>query len=202
MENTGVEGEDNPYDILEVDQVLESHSKRFRRRESDQEFSPALEQSNRRKKAKQTGGFREEMAPRGTNVIDEFVAVEELHALSPKDMSSLLQEEESLVLKLSSAKGVILTVDVEKLASCLPLHLMACVASSSNEPRLRYWLRSVRLLHTLSSLAHGYPKLAQVLLQDVKIRMQILDLVTYMLVVLANMEQVTIYLIFHLMSIC
>lgn len=189
MENTGVEGEDNPYDILEVDQVLESHSKRFRRRESDQEFSPALEQSNRRKKAKQTGGFREEMAPRGTNVIDEFVAVEELHALSPKDMSSLLQEEESLVLKLSSAKGVILTVDVEKLASCLPLHLMACVASSSNEPRLRYWLRSVRLLHTLSSLAHGYPKLAQVLLQDVKIRMQILDLVTYMLVVLANMEQ-------------
>lgn len=53
VENTGVEGEDNPYDILEVDQVLESHSKRFRRRESDQEFSPALEQSNRRKKAKQ-----------------------------------------------------------------------------------------------------------------------------------------------------
>lgn len=30
----------------------------------------------------------------------------------------------------------------------------------------------------------------QVLLQDVKTRMQILDLVTYMLVVLANMEQV------------
>lgn len=30
----------------------------------------------------------------------------------------------------------------------------------------------------------------QVLLQDVKLRMQILDLVTYMLVVLANMEQV------------
>ncbi|XP_024397275.1 nodulin homeobox isoform X3 [Physcomitrium patens] len=137
----------------------------------------------------QAGSFREEMAPRSSNVIDEYVAVEELHALSPKDMSSLLQEEESLVLKLSSAKGVILTVDIEKLASCLPLHLMACVASSGIEPRLRYWLRSVRLLHTLSSLAHGYPKLAQVLLQDVKIRMQILDLVTYMLVVLANMEQ-------------
>ncbi|XP_024397274.1 nodulin homeobox isoform X2 [Physcomitrium patens] len=95
----------------------------------------------------QAGSFREEMAPRSSNV------------------------------------------DIEKLASCLPLHLMACVASSGIEPRLRYWLRSVRLLHTLSSLAHGYPKLAQVLLQDVKIRMQILDLVTYMLVVLANMEQ-------------
>jgi hypothetical protein len=57
-------------------------------------------------------------------------------------------------------------VDVEKLASCLPLHLMACVmacvASSGTEPRLRYWLRAVRLLHTLSTLALGYPKLSQV----------------------------------------
>ncbi|KAG0559347.1 hypothetical protein KC19_10G098500 [Ceratodon purpureus] len=137
----------------------------------------------------QASDLGDEMARRGSNIIDEFVAVEELHALSPKDMSSLLIEEESLTLKLSSAKGVVFTVDVEKLAGSLPLHLMAYVASSGNEPRLRYWLRSVRLLHTLSSLAHGYPKLSLVLLQDVKTRMQILDLVTYMLVVLANMEQ-------------
>lgn len=56
----------------------------------------------------------------------------------------------------------LLQVDMEKLAGCLPLHLMACVASSGSEPRLRYWLRSVRLLHTLSTLAHDSPKLSQV----------------------------------------
>lgn len=43
-------------------------------------------------------------------IIDEFVAVEELHALGPKQMSSLLLEEESLILKLCSAKGVTFTV--------------------------------------------------------------------------------------------
>lgn len=53
-------------------------------------------------------------------------------------------------------------VDVERLASSLPLHVMACVASSGAEPRIRYWLRAVRLLHSLSTLAHGYPKLSQV----------------------------------------
>lgn len=43
-------------------------------------------------------------------VMDEFVAVEELHALGYKDMSNLLVEEDSPILKLNSAKGVLLTV--------------------------------------------------------------------------------------------
>jgi hypothetical protein len=55
-----------------------------------------------------------------------------------------------------------LQVDVEQLANCLPLHVIACVASSGAEPRLRYWLRAVRLLHSLSTVASRYPKLEQV----------------------------------------
>ncbi|CAM6045908.1 unnamed protein product [Sphagnum compactum] len=122
-------------------------------------------------------------------VVDEFVAVEELHGLSAHDINKLLQDADSFVLNLTSAKGVSLQVDVEQLANCLPLHVIACVASSGAEPRLRYWLRAVRLLHSLSTVASRYPKLEQVFFQEVKIRMQILDLITYMLVVLANMEQ-------------
>ncbi|CAM6023049.1 unnamed protein product, partial [Sphagnum balticum] len=122
-------------------------------------------------------------------VVDEFVAVEELHGLSAHDINKLLQDVDSFVLNLTSAKGVSLQVDVEQLANCLPLHVIACVASSGAEPRLRYWLRAVRLLHSLSTVASRYPKLEQVFFQEVKIRMQILDLITYMLVVLANMEQ-------------
>lgn len=45
-------------------------------------------------------------------VMDEFVAVEELHALGYKDMNNLLVEEDSPILKLSSAKGVVLTVSI------------------------------------------------------------------------------------------
>ncbi|CAK9225190.1 unnamed protein product [Sphagnum troendelagicum] len=129
------------------------------------------------------------MARRNVNVVDEFVAVEELHGLSAHDINKLLQDADSFVLNLTSAKGVSLQVDVEQLANCLPLHVIACVASSGAEPRLRYWLRAVRLLHSLSTVASRYPKLEQVFFQEVKIRMQILDLITYMLVVLANMEQ-------------
>lgn len=51
---------------------------------------------------------------------------------------------------------------MEQLANCLPLHVIACVASSGAEPRLRYWLRAVRLLHSLSTVASRYPKLEQV----------------------------------------
>jgi hypothetical protein len=131
------------------------------------------------------------MGRRNVNVMDEFVAVEELHGLSAHDINKLLQDADSFVLNLTSAKGVSLRVDVEQLANCLPLHLMACVASSGAEPRLRYWLRAARLLHSLSTVASCYPKLEQVFFQEVKIRMQILDLITYMLVVLANIEQVS-----------
>ncbi|KAH9538566.1 hypothetical protein CY35_15G013600 [Sphagnum magellanicum] len=129
------------------------------------------------------------MGRRNVNVMDEFVAVEELHGLSAHDINKLLQAADRFVLNITSAKGVSLRVDVEQLANCLPLHLMACVASSGAEPRLRYWLRAARLLHSLSTVASCYPKLEQVFFQEVKIRMQILDLITYMLVVLANIEQ-------------
>lgn len=102
------------------------------------------------------------MARRNVNVVDEFVAVEELHGLSAHDINKLLQDADSFVLNLTSAKGVSLQVDMEQLANCLPLHVIACVASSGAEPRLRYWLRAVRLLHSLSTVASRYPKLEQV----------------------------------------
>jgi hypothetical protein len=102
------------------------------------------------------------MARRNVNVVDEFVAVEELHGWSAHDINKFLQDADSFVLNLTTAKGVSLQVDVEQLANCLPLHVIACVASSGAEPRLRYWLRAVRLLHSLSTVASRYPKLEQV----------------------------------------
>jgi hypothetical protein len=54
-------------------------------------------------------------------------------------------------------------VNLEHLVLRLPLHLLACVASGGVEPRLRYLLRGVRLLHSLSDLAVRHPKLEQVI---------------------------------------
>ncbi len=43
-------------------------------------------------------------------MVDEFVAVEELHGLSAHDINKLLQDADSFVLNLTSAKGVSLQV--------------------------------------------------------------------------------------------
>lgn len=47
-------------------------------------------------------------------VMDEFVAVEELHGMGYKDIGNLLMEEESPLLKLNSAKGVPMTVSFDQ----------------------------------------------------------------------------------------
>jgi hypothetical protein len=49
--------------------------------------------------------------------MDEFVAVEELHGLSAHDINKLLQDADSFVLNLTSAKGVSLRVS-SLLSSC------------------------------------------------------------------------------------
>ncbi|MCO5583429.1 hypothetical protein L7F22_037340 [Adiantum nelumboides] len=122
--------------------------------------------------------------------LDVIGAVEELHNLSAKEMNKLLRDSQHLfTLRLRTGRGSFLRVNLERLVSRLPLHLLACLASRGTEPRLRYLLRGVRLLHSFSDLALRHPKLEQSFLQEVKIREQILDLIIYMLITLAGPEQ-------------
>eukprot|EP00250_Pteridium_aquilinum_P010833 c19659_g1_i1 orf=891-3962(+) len=128
--------------------------------------------------------------PTPSKGLDVFGAVEELHNLSAKEMNKLLRDSQHLfTLRLRTGRGSFLRVNLERLVSRLPLHLLACLASRGTEPRLRYLLRGVRLLHSLSDLALRHPKLEQIFLQEVKIREQILDLIIYMLITLAGPEQ-------------
>lgn len=129
-------------------------------------------------------------APPLPKALDIFGAVEELHNLSAKEMNKLLRESQHLfTLRLRTGRGSSTRVDLERFVLSLPLHLLACLASRGIEPRLRYLLRGVRLLHSLSDLALRHPKLEQILLLEVKIREQILDLIVYMLITLASPEQ-------------
>ncbi|XP_020099850.1 nodulin homeobox isoform X3 [Ananas comosus] len=78
---------------------------------------------------------------------------------------------------------------MEKLASSLPLHLMAVILSPDRDTKMAYLLRGIRLLHTLSELATRHARLEQVLLDDVKLSEQVLDLVFFILIVLAHQKQ-------------
>lgn len=134
--------------------------------------------------------MKEDLARRSDHVLDLCSAVEELHGLSSKEMNKLLRDSDNFTLRLNTGKGSTMQIDMESLAGCLPLHLLAVLVSSNEgEVRLRYLLRGVRLLHSLSELASRHAKLEQILLEEVKITEQILDLVFYMLLVLARFEQ-------------
>lgn len=51
---------------------------------------------------------------------------------------------------------------MEKLASSLPLHLIAVLLSGSDSAHLTHMLRGVRLLHSFSDLASRHSRLEQV----------------------------------------
>lgn len=134
--------------------------------------------------------MKEESGRRSDHILDLYSAVEELHSLSSKEMNKLLRDSDNFTLRLNTGKGSTMQIDMERLAGCLPLHLLAVLVSSNGgEVHLRYLLRGVRLLHSLSELASRHAKLEQILLEEVKITEQILDLVFYMLLVLARFEQ-------------
>lgn len=124
------------------------------------------------------------------NILDLYAAVEELHSYSSQEIKKLLEDSHNLTLCLITQRGSLIKVDMEKVAWQLPLHLLAVLVSSNGvELRLQYLLCAVRLLHTLSDLAPQHVKLEQILLDELRFTEQIIDLVFFMLVVLAHSEQ-------------
>ncbi|XP_057835727.2 nodulin homeobox isoform X1 [Cryptomeria japonica] len=135
--------------------------------------------------------MKEDSVRRSDHFLDPYLAVEELHGLSSREMNKLLRDSDNFSLRVNTGKGSSMQVNMEKLAGCLPLHLLAVLVSSSGGEgpiRLRYLLHSVRLLYSLGDLASRHAKLEQMLLEDPKATEQILDLVIYILLVLARFE--------------
>nr|XP_011459788.1 PREDICTED: uncharacterized protein LOC105350094 [Fragaria vesca subsp. vesca] len=123
-------------------------------------------------------------------VIDLVSAVKELHGLSSQELGKLLKDSDNFTIQYVTEKESLLKIDVEKLASFLPLHLIAVLMSSEQDEALfRYLLCGIRLLHSLCDLAPRNPKLEQILLDDVKVSEQLLDLVFYILIVFSGYEQ-------------
>ncbi|OMP04214.1 hypothetical protein COLO4_09853 [Corchorus olitorius] len=120
--------------------------------------------------------------------VDLISVVKEIHGLTPKELNKLLRDSESSTIHYVTEKGSEVKIDVEKLAGCLPLHLIAVLISSDrDEALLRYLLCGIRLLYSMCEARHT--KLEQILLDDVKVSEQLMDLVFYVLVVLNDYNE-------------
>lgn len=131
---------------------------------------------------------KEETSCSAVQVMDLISAVKELHVLNSQELNKLLRDSDNFVIDYLSVEGSSIKVDMEKLAGCLPLHLIAVLMSAErDEVMFRYLLSGLRLLHSLCEARHA--KLEQILLDDVKVSEQMLDLVIYLLIVLSGYKQ-------------
>ncbi|GMP91193.1 hypothetical protein CsSME_00041992 [Camellia sinensis var. sinensis] len=141
--------------------------------------------------------------------IDLISAVKELHRLSSLELNKLIREFRNNILHIVTETGPSIQIDVENLARYLPMHLMArmMMLAERDEALFQYLLCGVRLLHSLCDLAPRHSILEQksdhveenqtyvlvvffqILLDDVKVSVQLLDLIIFLLIFLSNYRQ-------------
>ncbi|KAL0919294.1 hypothetical protein M5K25_011380 [Dendrobium thyrsiflorum] len=115
-------------------------------------------------------------------------AIEELSGIPSKDITKLLKETDTFTIQFNDSRGCSRQIDIEGLASSLPLHVIAVLLTNGRENFL-HLLQGIRLLYSFSDLATRHPRLEQILLDDVKLSEQVMDLVIFMLIVLAQSDQ-------------
>ncbi|CAI9261763.1 unnamed protein product [Lactuca saligna] len=122
--------------------------------------------------------------------ILENLAIKELHTLSSQELSKLIRDADNDTIQWTTSTGSSNQIDVEALARNFVIHLIAKLLSSKRDEELfRYLLGGIRLLHSLCDLAPRNNKLEQILLDDLKISEQMLDLIFYLITVLASFKK-------------
>uniref|UniRef100_A0A0E0DN08 Uncharacterized protein n=1 Tax=Oryza meridionalis TaxID=40149 RepID=A0A0E0DN08_9ORYZ len=127
-------------------------------------------------------------------MIDMMSVIEELSGLTSRELGEMLKESENFVLQEKTEDGGTKQVDMEKLVSSLPLHLLAVCLELERGSDLAYVLRGMRFLHSLSELAARHTRLEQVLLDDVKLSEQVMDLIFFVLSILSHWKKVDIFM--------
>ncbi|WOK95695.1 nodulin homeobox isoform X3 [Canna indica] len=132
---------------------------------------------------------KEEIPGGSDQMIDIASAIRDLNGISSRELHKLLKDSENFTVQCKTESGTVMQINMEKLASSLPLHLLAILLSANRDVHMGYVLCGVRLLHTLSDLSTRHARLEQILLDDVKLSEQIMDLVLFILIVLARRKQ-------------
>ncbi|CAA3029924.1 Probable receptor-like protein kinase At5g24010 [Olea europaea subsp. europaea] len=130
------------------------------------------------------------LARRADEALDLIAAVKGLHGLTSQQLSKLIRDSGNNILQHSTEDGLLVQIDVEKFARNLPAHLISVVMAWEREKStFKYLLCGILLLHSMCDLASRVPKIEQILLDDVKVSEQLIDLVFYLLIVLASDRQ-------------
>lgn len=146
-------------------------------RSSKEEASTSTEQLNH-------------LARRADEALDLIAAVKGLHGLTSQQLSKLIRDSGNSILQHITEDGSLVQIDVEKFARNLPAHLISVVMAREREKStFKYLLCGILLLHSMCDLASRVPKIEQILLDDVKVSEQLIDLVFYLLIVLASDRQ-------------
>ncbi|XP_020576563.1 nodulin homeobox isoform X2 [Phalaenopsis equestris] len=122
-------------------------------------------------------------------MFDLISAIEELSGIPPKEITKLLKETDTFTIQFNDSRGCSRQIDLEGLASSLPLHIIAVLLSNGRGENFLHLLHGIRLLYSFSDLATRHSRLEQILLDDVKLCEQVMDLVIFMLIVLAQCDQ-------------
>ncbi|XP_071920893.1 nodulin homeobox-like isoform X2 [Coffea arabica] len=127
---------------------------------------------------------------RNDSVLDFISAVKGLHKLTSQELGRLIREAENSVIHCTAENGCQVQIDVDRLARHLPLHLIAALVNwRPDEALFEYLLSGFRLLHSLCDLAPRPPKIEQIFVDDTKVSEQILDLIFFVLAILATCRQ-------------
>ncbi|CAL5200207.1 unnamed protein product [Lathyrus oleraceus] len=132
----------------------------------------------------------EEASSNDVQVLNLIPSVKQLHGVTSQDFNKLLKDSENLIINYRTETGLLLKLDLEKLAGFLPGHLASVLISSNRDESLfRYLLCGVRLLHSLCDLSSRNSKFEQIFLDDVKVTGQLIEIVFFLLTVLAGYRQ-------------
>ncbi|KAL5082466.1 hypothetical protein RYX36_010887 [Vicia faba] len=132
----------------------------------------------------------EEASSNDVQVLRLTPSVKQLHGVTSQDFNNLLKDSENLTINYRTSTGLLLKLDLEKLAGLLPAHLASeLISSKRDESLFRYLLCGVRLLHSLCDLSSRNSKFEQIFLDDVKVAGQLIEVAFFMLTVLAGYRQ-------------
>ncbi|KAK8950514.1 hypothetical protein KSP40_PGU009758 [Platanthera guangdongensis] len=95
-------------------------------------------------------------------MFDLISAIEELSGIPSKEITKLLKESDSLTIQFNDARGCTQHIDIEDLASSLPLHVIAMLLSNDGGENFLHLLHCIRLLYSFSDLATRHSRLEQV----------------------------------------
>ncbi|KAL3531402.1 hypothetical protein ACH5RR_010724 [Cinchona calisaya] len=127
---------------------------------------------------------------RNDPVLDLISAVKGLRRLTSQELGRLIRESENNVIQYTAENGLHVQIDADRLARHLALHLIGALVNWRwDEALFEYLLSGFQLLHSFWDLAPRPPKIEQILVEDVKVSEQILDLIFFLLSILASCRQ-------------